>query len=299
MPIIDPRNMLSELWAGQAMRRFAINIPQEIPVEQTIRCMIKYKINAILVCDARLEPVGVVSKTDLVSAYYASIPISAPCSIIMTSPPIFCTPEDSLERVLNSMRVHGIHRVYVRGDAPGQPTGVVSYSDIVGLLYRYCHKCDKSILGHRHGQEDPSAVERLKVREAMTPSVRMHDVNTTLTQIMEGLSAQTLGAVLITGEGKAPVGVVSKTDLILAYRHGRPTSTPARAIMRAPVVSCDQEEDLARAIKKMIFSDIHRLLVYKKTPENIVGVLTLSDAARARSGSCRACMPSRISIEGG
>ena len=47
----------------------------------------------------------------------------------------------------------------------------------------------------------------------------------------------------------------------------------------------------------MIFSEVHRLFVYREDPQNIVGVLSLSDAARLRSGSCHACVSSRIKID--
>ena len=50
---------------------------------------------------------------------------------------------------------------------------------------------------------------------------------------MEGLSANRIGAVLIRDHEGRPAGVVSKTDLILAYRHGMSTEAEARQIMKA------------------------------------------------------------------
>jgi len=47
----------------------------------------------------------------------------------------------------------------------------------------------------------------------------------------------------------------------------------------------------------MVMADIHRLFVHEDEPSNIVGVLSLSDAARVRSGSCYACVSSRIKVE--
>jgi hypothetical protein len=54
---------------------------------------------------------------------------------------------------------------------------------------------------------------------------------------------------------------------------------------------------LVSAIRKMIFSDVHRLFVHKETEDDVVGVLSLSDAARVRSGCCRACVTGRIRVE--
>jgi CBS domain containing-hemolysin-like protein len=64
--------------------------------------------------------------------------------------------------------------------------------------------------------------------------------------------------------------------------------------MSAPVDSCDQEDWLVDALRQMLARDVQRLFVHDGNPDNIIGVLSLSDAARFRSGTCRACMPSRV-----
>ncbi len=90
-------------------------------------------------------------------------------------------------------------------------------------------------------------------------------------------------------------GVVSKTDLIVAYKHCLSTTiTTAKKIMTSPVQACDGNAPVVEALKTMIFSDVQRLLVYQDSPQNLVGVLSLSDVARFRSGTCRACLVSRI-----
>jgi CBS domain-containing protein len=116
---------------------------------------------------------------------------------------------------------------------------------------------------------------------------------------MEVLSVQRLSAVLIRDEAGAPLGVISKTDLILAYLHGLDPETKARTLLRSPrVFSCDENTFLETAIRQMILTDRQRLFVHRSAPDNIVGVFSISDAARARSGSCHACLSSRI-IEAG
>ncbi len=137
--------------------------------------------------------------------------------------------------------------------------------------------------------------DRFRVSEVMTPSVQAHGEDETLLEVMEGLSAHRLGAVLIRGRDGSPLGVVSKTDLVMAYMHGVPTETPARVIMSVPVLTCSRNEPLLGAVRTMILSDTHRLFVTEAPQQDVVGVLSLSDAARVRSGSCRACIPSRIS----
>jgi len=92
------------------------------------------------------------------------------------------------------------------------------------------------------------------------------------------------------------VGVVSKTDLLVAYKHGIPTAAPAQRVMSSPVQACDGRDPLVTALKKMIIADVHRLFVYQDSSAKLVGVLSLSDVARFRSGTCRACLVSRIKI---
>jgi len=296
MPIIAYRNVLQGLTVGEAMRRQIIDLPQEASLEQAVRYSIKYKVNAILITGAAQAGLGVVSKTDLMGAYYAGLPIDTPCELVMMGPPLFCRAEETLDAALDAMRRHRVHRLYVRGDASRRAGGVLAYPDIVGILYRYCINCRKSIRLQSGAAPQP---DRFRVREVMTPEIYALHAEDSLQTVMEGLAAHRFGAVLIRdGEGQ-PAGVVSKTDLIMAYKHGLPASAPARLVMNGPVQVVEKDEPLVDALKTMIFADVQRLFVYQGTPRNLVGILSLSDVARFRSGTCRACLISRIKLEGG
>jgi CBS domain-containing protein len=292
MPIIDYREVLKGLVVQEAMRRQVISLPQAAPLEQAIRFIIKYKVNAILITAANQEGLGVVSKTDLMVAYYAGLPLGTPCASIMMGPPLFIRPQDTLDSALDAMRTQKVHRLYVRGNGGPQAAGVLAYPDIVGLLYRYCNKCERSLRA-RTGADKPLP-DQLRIREVMTTGIQAHHQDDSLQQVMEGLSAYRFGAMLIKTATGLPGGVVSKTDLILAYKHGLPADTPARRIMTAPVQACDGNAPVVDALKTMILTDVHRLFVYQDSPQNLVGVLALSDVARFRSGTCRACLASRI-----
>jgi CBS domain-containing protein len=128
----------------------------------------------------------------------------------------------------------------------------------------------------------------------MTPSVVSYGRNDSLASVVEGLFEHAFGAVLICDSGKTPVGVISKTDLIIAYHHGRTPDETAASIMSSPVRSCLQEDLLADALRQMLIRDIQRLFVRGDRESEMAGVLSLSDAAQYRSGTCRACMPSRL-----
>jgi CBS domain-containing protein len=296
MPVIDQKNVLKGLTVAEAMRRQVISVDVGAPLEKVIRFTIKYKVNAILVTDKHQHAQGVVTKTDLMSAYYAGLPLDTPAETIMVGPPLFCRPEDSLDAALDTMRSQRIHRLYVHGEDPGRAAGVLAYPDIVGLLYRFCRRCDRSILKKSGGQTEGEFAGHLTVREVMTPGVESVSTEESLLEVMAALAANRLAAVLVSDAHGHPLGVISKSDLITAYKHDLPHTTPAREIMSTPVRGCHQDDFLAQAIEEMIFWDIHRLFVAKGEAREIGGVLSLSDAARFRSGTCRACLVSRIAV---
>jgi len=295
MPVIEKRNVLSGISVKAAMRRQVIQLPQSISIDNCINRMIKFKINAVLVSDTQQRPAGVVSKTDIMSAFYAGFPTETALENIMVGPLLFCYADDELEKSLDTMQRNGIHRLYVLESESEAIGGVLAYPDIVGLLYRYCRACDRGLLkARRKKQED--GFQRLKVKDVMTPTVNTHRSDETLAQIIEGLTAHQFGAVLIKDAHDQPVGVVSKSDLIVAYKHGMVVDAPAGSVMSTPVHSCDAQSYLAAAIQQMLIKDVQRIFVHAQDPRKIVGVLSLSDAARFRSGSCRACTSSRMVV---
>jgi CBS domain-containing protein len=291
------KETLSGLVVSAAMRKQVISLSRDATIDRGISFLIKYKVSAFLTTDKSGRPAGVVSKTDIMGAYYAGLSLKTPLDHIMSSPPLFCRPDDSLESALDTMRSKGIYRLYVTGENLDDVVGAIAYPDIVGLLYQYCHECEYSTLKKKHIKHPNGKIRRYKVKEVMTPSVKANYMDESLICIMEELSKYRFGAVLITDKENRPRGVVSKTDLALSYKHGIDSQVAAETIMSAPVGTCSQDDLLEDAIHKMIFSDVHRFFVYKKDPWNIVGVLSLTDAARIRSGSCHACVSSRIRVD--
>ena len=215
---------------------------------------------------------------------------------IMAAPPLFCFPDDSLESAIDLMHARGVHRLYVSGAETDRVIGTLAYPDVVCLLYRYCRACGKSVSKVRRGTEDETNRSRLRVGDVMTTSVRACKPDDTLAEVIEDLTTHRCGAVLIRNPAGHAAGVISKTDLVIAYKHGEKTGTPAKVIMRHPVLSCDANDFLSLALQQMLLKDVQRLFVYKDDPARIVGVLSLSDSARFRSGSCRACTSGRLIV---
>ncbi len=294
---VKNKKTLGGLLVKAAMRKQVVSLPKDATINRGIISLIKYKVNAFLAMDDSGCPAGVVSKTDIMGAYYARLPLETPLDNIMSSPPMFCRPDDSLESTLDKMRSKGIYRLYVKGESPDEVLGMLAYPDIVGLLYQYCHDCEYSHFRQKQKKKKDTAIRRYKIKEVMTPNLKACHKYESLIWIMEELSKYRFGAVLITDRNNIPCGVVSKTDLALSYKHGIDSQEAANTIMSSPVMSCEEDDILEDAIYKMIFTDIHRLFVHKEDPQNIVGVLSLTDAARIRSGSCHACVSSRIRVD--
>ena len=133
MPRIEKRSVLSGISVKEAMRRQVIRLPQKAAVDYGINRMIKYKVNSVLIVNENQNPVGVVSKTDVMSAFYAGFPIATPVENIMVGPLLVCYPDDELESSLDTMQQHGIHRLYVQESSVNEVVGVLAYPDIVGL----------------------------------------------------------------------------------------------------------------------------------------------------------------------
>lgn len=297
MNISDEKKTLSGLRVNAAMRMLVVYLPQDAAIDKGINFLIKYKANALLTTDGNGRPVGVVSKTDIMGAYYACLPLETPLNGIMSSPPLFCRPDDFLESALDKMRSEGVYRLYVLAPDSEKVVGALAYPDIVGLLYRYCHECKYSRRIQKRLKTADSEVPRYKVKEVMTNRVEACQREDPLTRVIEALSKYRFGAMLVRDGDGAPCGVVSKTDLTLSYKHGLDLNSRAGEIMSSPARSCDENDFLEDAVRQMIFADVHRLFVHREAPQNIVGVLSLSDAARIRSGSCHACVSSRIRVD--
>ncbi len=295
MPVVETLGVFKGISVAKAMRRQVVSLPATADIGQGIRVMIRYKANAVLLTDNGI-PCGVVSKMDLLGAYYGEIPSDLALGDVMGSQPIACFPDDLVEDALEIMAAAGVHRLYVTGANREEVIGTVSYSDIVGLMYRYCRACERGTAKRRLKLSEIDSSARLQVKDVMTQEILACGDKDSLFTVLETLTSHHMGAVLIQDEAASSVGVISKTDLILTYHHGVSLQTEARQIMSTPVYSVPAETRLSMAIQQMLIRDVQRLFVHcdASRPHLIEGVLALSDSARFRSGSCRACTAGRI-----
>lgn len=290
----NPKNrnpLFSRLTVAETMRKRVIALSTEHSIGAAVRTFIKYKVNAVLIKESDEQPVGIVTKTEVMGAYYAALPIETPLTDIMGTPVIHCSPAETLESALLTMQQAGIHRIYVTDDNL-QTLGTLAYPDIVGKLYKYCCNCDFSL----HKKTNTETRLRHTVGDVMTPGVETAPQSSAIAEIIEKLSAFHFGALLLVDDNNAPAGVISKTDLALAYYRGITTDQSGTAIMKTPVQICPESLALEEGIRHMVLKEISRLFIEGANNSTIIGVLSLSDAARTRSGSCQACSSSRIHV---
>ncbi|MFH2057541.1 MAG: CBS domain-containing protein [Pseudomonadota bacterium] len=292
MPVFKHRSVISGITVKEAMQKQVVQLPIDTPVTQCVRTIIKFKANAVMVTGPDQTPAGVISKTDIIGAFYAGLSLGTPISDIMVAPPLFCEVQDTLETAIDQMQKNSIHQIYVRSEKKNHVVGQVAYSDIVGLLYRYCRACIRS--GRCLTDMETKEIPRLMVKDVMTSGANVCRASDPITQVIEILSGRKLGAVLVSDHSNPTLGIISKTDLVLSYIRGIPLDEPAGSIMNTPVAICLVDTLLSDAIQKMFLFDIHRIFVKKTDKGPVMGVLSLSDATRFRSGTCRACAAARI-----
>ena len=164
----------------------------------------------------------------------------------------------------------------------------------MGRVFQICRNCRKSRLRPPVGSGDAVSASDSTVAEVMTPRVITSQTTDPLFTVIEALTAHRMSAVLVCDETGHPAGVISKTNLVVAWHHGIDPSSAASDIMNRPVVSCNRSETINQALMPMLLGDMGRIFVHAGNPQTIVGVLSLSDAANHRSGTCRACVSSRM-----
>ncbi len=258
------QNTLSGKIVAGAMRRRINILGKNSTISSAISTLIKHKIGGLLVVNKDQSPVGVVSKTNILGAYYASLPLDSPLEHLMTSPPLFCQLDDPLEKALGKMKEHQVYRLYVKDPENNSVVGALAYPDIVAMLYEYCSRCPQSLF-RQTPESTETEIERSLVGDCMTRGIKSINSDELLSQAVEELTMHHMGALLVIDAAGHGLGVISKTDLILAYNHAVSLDTPASEMMSVPVRSCRENDMLEEAIRSMIFSDVHRLFV--KVPE--------------------------------
>jgi crotonyl-CoA carboxylase/reductase len=132
---------MARTYVRDVMHHGVISCPAETSVEEAMRIMNERRIHAIVVVDGPGYLAGIVSQTDLMSAWqdgshYQQV-MRGPVSEIMTKSVVSCMPEMELDRAIKLLNRNQIHRLVVveeRNDGRFWPVGILSMTDIVRYL---------------------------------------------------------------------------------------------------------------------------------------------------------------------
>lgn len=122
----------------------------------------------------------------------------------------------------------------------------------------------------------------MKVKEAMHKGVDWVSPDTPLTEIAKLMHAHDIGAVPI-GENDRLVGMVTDRDIVckgLARSDFDTRRAIARDVMTEGIHCCNEDDDLAKAIRHMEELHLRRLPVINKH-RRMVGMLSLGDVSHA------------------
>lgn len=122
-----------------------------------------------------------------------------------------------------------------------------------------------------------AVTDELLVRDVMTSPVIESKENETAEELAKKMMKYGVGAIIVTDSNDAPVGIITKTDLVekVVSRNVLPSKVHAREIMSAPLYTIDPEEKIETALRKMTKLKVGRLVVTYKG--RLVGIVSVKD----------------------
>ncbi|WP_246282141.1 CBS domain-containing protein [Nitrosopumilus ureiphilus] len=212
---------IAKILIRDIMSKDLVTLQPEASIYDCAKLMQKHGISSIVIKNSKGKLVGVVTKTDLVSAFLIQSTASLPISKIMTKKVITVSPEDSIFEVESVLLNNQIRRVVVTKNKT--PVGIITYRDFVPAKTFDLHKefTDpeerSEIFWNPHLNE--FNVNKLRylltfsAKDIMTPNpffVSPDDVVYTAAIIMirHGISG------LPVVRGKKIIGIVTKSDIV-------------------------------------------------------------------------------------
>ena len=120
----------------------------------------------------------------------------------------------------------------------------------------------------------------MRVKECMCGDVCCVKPETKLTEVAKLMEKNRIGCVPVCDSSNYLVGVITDRDIILRSLacDKQAQNTTASEIMTCNVCTCNQDDDVKNAEKKMAENQIRRIPVVDNN--KVVGILTLGDLAK-------------------
>ena len=122
-----------------------------------------------------------------------------------------------------------------------------------------------------------------RVRDVLRAAPVTCDTERPVAEVARLMVERGIGSVIVVGDGGAPLGIVTDRDLRgkVVARERDPRTTPAAAIMSAPLVTTGPDTFLFEALLEMTRVDVHHLPVLDGG--RLVGVLSGQDFLRLQT----------------
>jgi predicted transcriptional regulator len=123
-----------------------------------------------------------------------------------------------------------------------------------------------------------------RVRDIYHKGVILCKPDSPLQEVVRVMADTEIHSVMVTErEGEPPVGVVSHIDIIAHYGEDL-TAIQAQDVMTTNVINISEDATVEEAAKKLLESNIHRLLVVNEEGRP-VGILSTTDIIREIRGT--------------
>jgi CBS domain-containing protein len=130
---------------------------------------------------------------------------------------------------------------------------------------------------------EPMILRAQTAADLMTPGPVSLSATATVAQAAAFLTERGFGAAVVIDEAGHPIGVVTKTDLLVHARQHRgtvePDNTPVTEIMTPAVISVAPGTSVRSVVEKILNLHVHHLFVVDETGV-IVGVISPIDILR-------------------
>jgi CBS domain-containing protein len=131
---ISHRLVLGARPASELMTANVLRVPEHMPVKEAAAFLAAEAVSAVPVVNEAGEPVGVLSRADLVKHHGGAVPdATAVVRDVMTQMVFSVEPETPASTVVDAMLALGVHRLFVT-DGAGSVIGVVSALDVLRHL---------------------------------------------------------------------------------------------------------------------------------------------------------------------
>ena len=109
-----------------------VSVPGAEPLANVATVLHEMRIGAVIVHDAQVHPIGILSERDIVSAVaeFGAAALDQPANLYMTEDIITCTPEDHIDTLMQVVTERRVRHLPVI-ERDGHLAGIISIGDLV------------------------------------------------------------------------------------------------------------------------------------------------------------------------